>query len=81
VRTAMRDGLKDFLAAKEIEAAIHYPTALPLLPAYQYMGIRSTDIPNAARNQGEILSLPVYPEMSDEMVDYVVDTIRQFYQG
>jgi len=81
VRTAMLYGLKDFLAAKEMEAAIYYTTALPLLPAYQYMGIRSTDIPNAARNQGEILSLPVYPELSDEMVDYVVDTIRQFYQG
>lgn len=79
VRTAVRDRLRAFLAAKGIESAVHYPTALPLLPAYRYMGIQSADIPTAAANQNSILSLPIYPEMTDEMVGFVAASIREFF--
>lgn len=79
IQTAERDRLKEYLAGKGIETAIHYPTALPLLPAYHYLNGTSQDFPRAARNQGRILSLPIYPEMSDPMVEYVGGTIRSFF--
>lgn len=79
VRAERRDALRDALGQADIETAIHYPTALPLLPAYSYLGTSAADVPNAARNQSEILSLPIYPEMPDSYVERVVAGIRGFY--
>ena len=80
VRVPQRDELRSFLAAKGIETGIHYPTALPFLPAYAYMGHKPHDFPIAHRNQREILSLPIYPEMTTGMVEYVCQCIREFYR-
>lgn len=80
VKTAYRDELKSFLGEHGIQTAIHYPTALPLLPAYRRLGISPEMIPVAARNQQQILSLPVFPEMTDEMIEYVVQAIRRFFE-
>ena len=52
---------------------------MPLLPAYKRLGILPAAIPRAARNQGRILSLPIYPELSDEMIEYVAESIRVFF--
>jgi dTDP-4-amino-4,6-dideoxygalactose transaminase len=79
VATSQRDALRSHLAARGVETAVHYPTALPLLPAYARLGLTAADIPNAARNQGRILSLPIYPEMTEEQVAYVVGAIREFF--
>jgi dTDP-4-amino-4,6-dideoxygalactose transaminase len=79
VATARRDALRSHLAAREIETAVHYPTALPLLPAYARLGLTAADIPNAARNQARILSLPIYPEITDEQVEHVVGAVRDFF--
>jgi dTDP-4-amino-4,6-dideoxygalactose transaminase len=79
VQTAQRNALADFLRQREIETAVHYPTALPLLPAYRHLGLRPHDIPRAAANQDRILSLPIFPEMTDAMVGYVADTVREFF--
>jgi dTDP-4-amino-4,6-dideoxygalactose transaminase len=79
VATSHRDALRSHLTARGVETAVHYPKALPLLPAYARLGLTAKDIPNAARNQGRILSLPIYPEMTDEQVAYVVDAIREFF--
>jgi dTDP-4-amino-4,6-dideoxygalactose transaminase len=79
ISTAHRNELKDFLSERGIETAIHYPTALPLLPAYKRLGIPAASIPRAARNQDRILSLPIYPELSDDMLEFVVDSIRAFF--
>jgi dTDP-4-amino-4,6-dideoxygalactose transaminase len=79
VRTAHRDELRAFLSERGIETAIHYPTALPLLPAYKRLGMLPASIPRAAANQRRILSLPIYPELSDDMLEYVVESIRTFF--
>jgi dTDP-4-amino-4,6-dideoxygalactose transaminase len=79
IQAADRDALKAHLAAQGIETAIHYPTALPLLPAYAHLGMQAADIPRASANQDAILSLPIFPEMTPAMVAYVADTIRAFY--
>lgn len=74
-----RDELKAWLGDQGIETAVHYPTALPLLPAYRHLGLGAGDFPRAARNQQAILSLPMYAEMSDDMVSYVSNKVRAFY--
>jgi dTDP-4-amino-4,6-dideoxygalactose transaminase len=79
VRAERRDALKAHLSEKGIETAIHYPTALPLLPAYHYLSMSVADVPRAAGNQSQILSLPIYPEMTSDMVARVVSAVREFY--
>mgnify|MGYP001245953194 CR=1 FL=1 len=79
IKTGWRDALREHLSKRGVETAIHYPTALPLLPAYVSHGTGAEAIPNAARNQGRILSLPIYPEMQAEAVEYVVGCIREFF--
>ena len=58
---------------------LNYPKALPFYPAYSYLGHQPTDFPNAFANQSRILSLPIYPEMTDEMIRHVADAIKKFY--
>ncbi len=79
IATSRRDALKAFLAARDIETAIHYPTALPLLPAYRHLEMSSADIPRAAKNQSRILSLPIYPEIAIDQLQHVAGSIREFF--
>ena len=79
IRVKRRDELAAFLNQRGIETGIHYPTALPFMPAYAYLGHRPADFPVAYRNQGEILSLPMYPELGDDQIDHVVGSIKEFY--
>lgn len=81
INTAHRDSLKGFLAQQGIETSVHYPTALPLLDAYRYLGIRADDIPRAAVNQSRVLSLPMFAEISREAVTYVADVIKEFFRS
>jgi dTDP-4-amino-4,6-dideoxygalactose transaminase len=81
VRCERRDQLAAWLKERGIETAIHYPTALPNLPAYHYLGYRSADFPVATALQHDSLSLPIYPEMTEEMVGYIAGSIRAFYSN
>lgn len=73
-----RDALAAHLANKGIQTAVHYPTPLPLLHCYASRGFTAAQFPQAAREQERILSLPMYPEMTREMVQYVADAINDF---
>ena len=81
IRAAKREELMDYLKKKGIETAIHYPCALPNLPAYKYLGYAEEDFPVSTQLQSEILSLPMYPELTEEMIAYTADTIKQFYSA
>lgn len=78
VQSADRDALKAFLAEKGVQTGIHYPTALPMLPAYEYLGLEASSFPKAVANQGRILSLPIYPEMTQPMIEYVAEQVGDF---
>jgi dTDP-4-amino-4,6-dideoxygalactose transaminase len=80
IRAEQRDKLKTWLGNEGIETLIHYPTPLPSLPAYQYLGHAPNDFPEATRLQPLILSLPIYPELTENMVAYVAEKIRAFYK-
>lgn len=78
VRTPRRDELKSFLAEQGIETGIHYPIALPDLPAYQHM--RDSRTPQRASELApQLLSLPIGEHLSDEQVDYVCAAVRAFF--
>lgn len=74
-----RKELAAFLKEKGIETAIHYPTPLPLLAAYKDRGFEQENYPNSIRLSAEMLSLPIFPELSIIEIEYIANTIFQFY--
>jgi dTDP-4-amino-4,6-dideoxygalactose transaminase len=79
IRTDKRDELKRRLTAVGVATALNYPKALPFYPAYAYLRHDPQDFPVAFANQSRILSLPIYPEISDAMTAYVADKVAQFF--
>jgi dTDP-4-amino-4,6-dideoxygalactose transaminase len=73
-----RNGLAEYLNKKSIQTVVNYPTALPFLPAYQRLAHTPEDFPNAYHNQSRIISLPLYPEISDHSQEIVVGAIKDF---
>jgi dTDP-4-amino-4,6-dideoxygalactose transaminase len=80
VRTAARDTLARHLASRGVETAVHYPLPLHLQPAYGFLGGRRGDFPVAEEACETILSLPLYPRMSDEQVEAVTSGVREFFE-
>ena len=81
IRTEKRDALKKFLGDAGIGTVLNYPKALPFYPAYAYLGHTPKDFPVAYANQSRILSLPIFPEMTDDMIQHVARTIKTFFAG
>ncbi|MGB7220854.1 MAG: DegT/DnrJ/EryC1/StrS family aminotransferase [Vicinamibacterales bacterium] len=79
VPNGARDQLQESLKANGVEAGIHYPIALPYLNAYSYLKHRDTDFPEARKAAGEILSLPMFPELTGEQINVVAQEIRRFF--
>ena len=79
IRTGKRDALKKDLAEAGIPTVLNYPKALPFYAAYAYLKAEPGDFPVAHGNQSRILSLPIYPEMTDEMIDFVATRIKGFF--
>jgi dTDP-4-amino-4,6-dideoxygalactose transaminase len=76
-----RDALGEYLNKQAIQTVVNYPTALPFLPAYRRLAHIPEHFPNAYDNQSRIISLPLYPELSDFSQDLVVKTINDFING
>lgn len=81
VRTEDRSGLQERLQEAGVSTGIHYPIALPYLQAYRYLGHGPEDFPVAAPFSQRILSLPIYPELTDIQIDYVCDSIHTILKG
>jgi len=80
LRVERRDELQAHLKTKGIGSAVYYPVPLHLQPCFNHLGYRRGRLPEAERAAGEALSLPVYPELQREQLDYVIDAIRGFYR-
>jgi len=80
IRARRRDDLKAFLEQKGIGTGLHYPIPLHLQKAFEHLGCRKGDFPVAEKAADEILSLPMYPELTDQQIEYVCDSIREFYR-
>jgi len=72
-----RDTLKEKLGVAGISAGIHYPIPCHLQPAYQSLGYKQGDFPHSETLARQILSLPMYPVISEEQINRVVETIIQ----
>lgn len=81
VRTTHRDALREHLTSRGVQTQVHYPRALPLLEAYGYLGHCAADFPKATRNQAQILSLPIFPELSLDALEYTVACIRDYFEA
>ena len=79
IRTENRDALKEYLTQAGISTVLNYSKALPFYPAYIYLGHIPEDFPAAYFNQSRILSLPIYPEMTKDMITRVVECIGNFF--
>jgi dTDP-4-amino-4,6-dideoxygalactose transaminase len=79
IRTENRDFLREHLSQAGISTVLNYPKALPFYPAYARLGHLPNDFPVAYFNQARLLSLPVYPEIKDEMIRHVVESIESFF--
>jgi dTDP-4-amino-4,6-dideoxygalactose transaminase len=73
-----RQKLQDYLKSKGIATGIHYPIALPNLKAYSYLKHNKNDFPEATKASGEIMSLPMYPELSDSQIQYIAEAVKEF---
>ncbi len=76
VQVEGRDAVRELLDADGIQSGIHYPTPLHLTPAYEHLGYARGDFPVAEAMAPRLLSLPMFPQISDEQVDYVVERLR-----
>ncbi|TDI38874.1 MAG: DegT/DnrJ/EryC1/StrS family aminotransferase [Acidobacteria bacterium] len=76
VRTPSRDAWMERLASRGVQTLVHYPVPVHLQPAYRELGQGEGSCPVAEEAATSILSLPLYPSMSDDDVDYVVESMR-----
>ena len=81
VKCNKRDLLMKYLEKKGISVAIHYPVPLPFLEAYRYLDLSINDFPESYNNQQQILSLPMFPELTENQMDYVFTSIANFYES
>lgn len=80
LRVKDRDGLMKYLKEKGVGAAIYYPLPLHLQECFRDLGYKAGDFPESEQAAAEVLSIPVYPELTDAQKDYVVETISGFYK-
>jgi dTDP-4-amino-4,6-dideoxygalactose transaminase len=81
IRTDERDALRKHLGDSGIDTVLNYPKALPFYPAYTYLAHQPSDFPVAYANQSRILSLPIYPEMSESAIGFVSEKIAEFFSN
>ena len=81
VRLPDRDAVKQHLSEQGIGSEIYYPVSMHEQECFSYLGYQPEDLPESHRAAEETLALPCYPEITAEQQQYVVDTIRQYYQS
>ena len=79
IRTQRRDYLRKFLAERKIGSEIYYPLPLHLQPVFSYLGLKGGDMPVAEQAAREVLALPMFPELTEAEIGYVVESIVDFY--
>ena len=81
IRAARRDDLKQFLAEQGIQSEIYYPLPLHLQNCFASLGYKLGDFPQAERAASQVLALPLYPELTRQQQELIVDKILDFYRS
>ena len=79
IRAQRRDELRKFLADRKIGSEVYYPLPLHLQPVFSYLGLKAGDMPVAERAAQEVLALPMFPELTEDEIRWVVESIAEFY--
>lgn len=79
IKAQKRDELQVFLSNNNIGTGIHYPISLPFVQALKYLNHSECDYPVSYKNQDLILSLPIFPDITSEQIEYVSSKIIEFY--
>ena len=79
VRVARRDDLQTHLKAKGIGNSVYYPLPLHLQPCFEYLGYSEGAFPESEKAAKEVISLPIYPELTTGQLDEVIEAVREFY--
>jgi dTDP-4-amino-4,6-dideoxygalactose transaminase len=79
IRAHRRDELRKFLHDRKIGTEVYYPLPLHLQPCFAYLGYSAGDLPRSERAAGEVLALPMFPELTEAEQKSVVETIAEFY--
>jgi perosamine synthetase len=81
IRCRRRDELRSWLAGKGVETGIHYPEPIHLQPIYREMfGFKGGEFPNSEALSRDVLSVPMYPDLSDDEIEFVSDSVHWFYR-
>lgn len=80
VRTPRRDALREHLAEHGVSTGLHYPQPVHLTSAYAFLGHQVGDFPHSERLSREAISMPIFPEITDEQVEFVVSRARAFFE-
>ncbi len=81
IRTKRRDELLKYLNENDVQCGIHYPVPIYALGAYKDLGAKAEDFPVTEEVSKEILSLPMFPELTEDQIDTVVNAVKNFYKG
>ncbi|MCK5760499.1 MAG: DegT/DnrJ/EryC1/StrS family aminotransferase [Candidatus Delongbacteria bacterium] len=79
IRTEKRDELLKYLNDNGIGAGIHYPIPLHLQPVFKYLGYKIGDFPISEKIASEIISLPMFPEITNEQIEYIIGKVKEFF--
>lgn len=79
IRAERRDDLRQFLTDRKIGTEIYYPLPLHLQPSFAYLGYSEGDLPESERAAREVLALPMFPELTGDEQNWVVESIADFY--
>jgi dTDP-4-amino-4,6-dideoxygalactose transaminase len=79
LRVANREALQSHLKSAGIGNSVYYPLPLHLQPCFAYLGYKKGEFPESEKAANEVLSLPVYPELTQSQLDEVIGAVRGFY--
>jgi dTDP-4-amino-4,6-dideoxygalactose transaminase len=79
IRVKLREKFIKFLSDEDISTVIHYPIPIHLQPAYKYLNYKKGFLPVTEKAAEEIVSLPIYPDLEDAEVEYVIENIKKFF--
>ncbi|MDO5156758.1 MAG: DegT/DnrJ/EryC1/StrS family aminotransferase [Eubacteriales bacterium] len=75
-----KDAMGNFLASKEVGSAAFYPVPLHLQKAFAYLGYREGDLPVAEKITKQTVCLPIFPELTDDELEYIIESVKAFYK-